>query len=211
LTVHSGVVAMRLCEHILGKNIVTSDGKKIGKIYDIIASRYYVFPRVSIAVINPKRTIRGNVKIRQIIRSVKDRKHKSFMYLPWSTVDRIEKKIFLKIDEMQWKKLCSRLQREPKMKRKLSLAKDVLNEQIVDADNHFIDRVDDVKIEKIGSSWRVIGLDIGIEGAMERLGFERVLNKLGIKLPEKLVPWYLIERVTKKDKKLFLKIPAEIL
>lgn len=205
-------MAMRFCQHILGKTIITSDGKKIGKVYDLITSRCYVFPKVSVAVIKPRRSSRSNVRIREIIRSAKDRKRKSLVYLPWSTVNQIEKKnIFLKIDEAQWEKLCNRVQQEPRMRRKLSLAQDVLNEQVVDADGHFIDRVDDVKIEKIGSSWRVIGLDIGIEGAMERLGFEKVLNKLGIKLPEKLVPWYLIERFTKKDKKLFLKIPAEIL
>jgi len=205
-------MAMRFCQHILGKTIITSDGKKIGKVYDLITSRCYVFPKVSVAAIKPRRSSRSNVRIREIIRSAKDRKRKSLVYLPWSTVNQIEKKnIFLKIDEAQWEKLCNRVQQEPRMRRKLSLAQDVLNEQVVDADGHFIDRVDDVKIEKIGSSWRVIGLDIGIEGAMERLGFEKVLNKLGIKLPEKLVPWYLIERITKKDKKLFLKIPAEIL
>jgi sporulation protein YlmC with PRC-barrel domain len=205
-------MTMRLCQHILGKSIITSDGKRIGKVYDLIASRYYVFPKVSVAVIKPRRSGRSNVSIREIIRSAKVRKRKSHMYLPWSTVNQIEKRsIFLKIDEEQWKRLCSRVRREPGMRRKLSLARDILNEQIVDSDGHFIDRVDDVKIEKIGSSWRVIGLDIGIEGAMERLGFEKVMNKLGIKLPEKLVPWYLVERVTKKDKKLFLKIPAEIL
>jgi|GEM_PF-2303660 len=205
-------MTMRLCQHILGKSIITSDGKKIGKVYDLIASRCYVFPKVSVAVIKPRRSSRSNVSIREIIRSAKVRKRKSHMYLPWSTVNQIEKKsISLKIDEEQWKRLCNRAHREPGMRRKLSLARDVLNEQIVDTDGHFIDRVDDVKIEKIESSWRVIGLDIGVEGAMERLGFEKVMNKLGIKLPEKLIPWYLVERVTKKDKKLFLKIPAEIL
>ena len=85
-------MTMRLCQHILGKSIITSDGKKIGKVYDLIASRYYVFPKVSVAVIKPRRSSRSNVSIREIIRSAKVRKRKSHMYLPWSTVNQIEKK-----------------------------------------------------------------------------------------------------------------------
>ena len=49
----------------------------------------------------------------------------------------------------------------------------MLDMQIVDADGHLVDRVDDIKIEQVGNSWGVIGLEVGIEGVLERLGFAK--------------------------------------
>lgn len=193
---------MRFCEDILKKTVITSDGEKVGKVSDLLVDSRHVFPRIFALTIKPRKRFLKKLGIRS---------KKFLIYLPWSQVKEVGKKnLLLKIDQEKFlKKVESNFKLD--FKNKIFLCKDVLDRQIVDADGRLIDRVDDIKIEQIGSSWRVIGLDIGIEGVLERLGFEKIFKKLGIKLPERMIPWYLIKKILRKKRKILLKVPGEIL
>jgi len=203
---------MRLCESLLGKTVVAIDKRKIGKVFDILVGQRHVFPKIVTLVVKVRKGSLRSIPIKEIIRSAKFKEHNNLVHVPWSDVERIEKKkVVLKLNDRQWRKIVEASPRFPRVHKKISLVRDVLDEQIVDAGGHMIDRVDDVKIERIGGSFRIIGMDIGVVGVIERLGFERILNKLGVRITEKIIPWYLVKKVSRKEKKVFLKIPGEIL
>lgn len=194
---------MRLCENILKKTVVSSDGEKIGKAQDLIVDSRHVFPRVIAVTVKPRK---------KFLKMLGVRSKKFFVYIPWSQVKEVGRKnILLKVDQEKVLRMASANSFRLDFKNKVFLCRDVLDRQIVDADGRFVDRVDDVKIEQVGNSWRVIGLDIGIEGVLERLGFEKIFKKLGIKLPEKMIPWYLVKKILRKKRKILLKVPGEIL
>ncbi|WP_309493431.1 PRC-barrel domain-containing protein [Candidatus Hecatella orcuttiae] len=201
---------MRLCENFLGKTVVTAEGEKLGKLYDIIVDPKHVFPKIDFIVVRARRRNSERISLRKIIRSVKLGR-KSFLYIPWKYVDEVERKrILLRVNAERLEEMWDEFSEFKNAKKKYSLVKDVLDEQVVDSDGRFIDRVDDVKIEQVGRTLRVIGLDIGIEGVLERLGFERILKNIGIKLPEKMIPWYLV-KLSKRARRIQLKVPGEIL
>jgi len=54
-------------------------------------------------------------------------------------------------------------------------------------------------------------MEFDLEANLERLGFEKIFKKLGIKLPERMIPWYLVKKILRKKRKILLKVPGEIL
>src|SRR5919199_1422557 len=73
------------------------------------------------------------------------------------------------------------------------LARDVLDKQVIDTDNHRMVRVNDLELGKIGSDYRLINVDIGGRGLLRRLGIEdiseRIAERLGRHLPSRAVAW----------------------
>ena len=52
------------------------------------------------------------------------------------------------------------------------LARNFLDKQIVDVDGHKVERINDIRIGKIGEKWTVIAVDIGLRGLLRRIGIE---------------------------------------
>ncbi len=73
------------------------------------------------------------------------------------------------------------------------LARDVLDKQVIDTDNHRMVRVNDLELGKIGSDYRVINVDIGGRGLLRRLGFEDIAERMAEQfrqhLPSRSVSW----------------------
>jgi magnesium transporter len=73
------------------------------------------------------------------------------------------------------------------------LARDVLDKQVIDTDDHRVVRVNDLELGKIGSDYRLINVDIGGRGLLRRLGLEDVAERLAESmhraLPSRAVAW----------------------
>lgn len=73
------------------------------------------------------------------------------------------------------------------------LARDVLDKQVIDIEDHRMVRVNDLELGRIGSDYRVLNVDIGGRGLLRRLGLEelteRIAEHLHLSIPSKAVAW----------------------
>lgn len=73
------------------------------------------------------------------------------------------------------------------------LARDVMDKQVIDTNDHRVVRVNDLELGKIGSDYRLINVDIGGRGLLRRLGLEdtaeRVADRFNRHLPSRSVAW----------------------
>ena len=70
-------------------------------------------------------------------------------------------------------KIAKDYELQPKEENELSVMKNVMDRQIIDIKGSKVVRVNDVAIQdKIGASWYVAGVDIGIQGILSWLGIE---------------------------------------
>lgn len=73
------------------------------------------------------------------------------------------------------------------------LARDVMDKQVIDVEDHRMVRVNDLELGRIGSDYRLINVDIGGRGLLRRLGVEnlaeRVAERLHRQIPNNAVSW----------------------
>ncbi len=73
------------------------------------------------------------------------------------------------------------------------LARDVLDKQVIDTENHRMVRVNDIELGKIANDYRLINVDIGGRGLLRRLGLEdaaeRIVERFNRQLPSRSVAW----------------------
>ena len=148
---------MRFLSEIIKKSVIDSEGKKIGKFKDFIASVSVTYPIVeAISVRTP---------------------NKKEINIPWENVDSINKVIKLKIKLEDIK--------EYKFKnRDIKLTEEVLDKQVVDLEGKKIKRINDLQFATTQGYYRLIGADISFKGILRRLGLEKIPKGLGIKLQE---------------------------
>lgn len=73
------------------------------------------------------------------------------------------------------------------------LARDVMDRQVIDVEDHRMVRVNDLELGRIGSDYRLLNVDIGGRGLLRRLGVEdwaeRVAERFHRQLPSNAVSW----------------------
>ncbi|HEY6041731.1 MAG TPA: CBS domain-containing protein [Anaerolineae bacterium] len=73
------------------------------------------------------------------------------------------------------------------------LARDVLDKQVIDTNDHRMVRVNDLEFGKIGTDYRLINVDIGGRGLLRRLGLEdtaeRIAEVLHQDMPGRALAW----------------------
>jgi len=86
----------------------------------------------------------------------------------------------------------------------------ILDQQIVDIDDLKVVRVNDVLLAWIKSSLCLVGVDVGFNGIMRRLGLMWVPKRLGLlRLPEHIISWSYIDPLDPALRKVQLKIPRK--
>ncbi len=77
--------------------------------------------------------------------------------------------------------------------KEIYLARDVMDKQVIDVEDHRMVRVNDLELGRIGSDYRLINVDIGGRGLLRRLGMEdlveRVAERLARQIPNNSVSW----------------------
>lgn len=73
------------------------------------------------------------------------------------------------------------------------LARDLLDKQVIDTNDHRVVRVNDLELGKIGTDYRLINVDIGGRGLLRRLGVEdfaeHIAERFNRDLPSRSVAW----------------------
>ena len=145
--------------------MLDSEGKKIGKFKDFVASVSVTYPIVEAI------TIRTSDK--------KD------INVPWEDVDKINKEIKLKVKYEDIK--------EYKLKnRDIKLADEVLDKQVVDLEGKKLKRINYLQFATTKDYYRLIGADISFKGILRRLGLEKIPAGLGIKLQDDNISWKML-------------------
>ena len=143
---------MRYLSEIIKKTVIDSQGNKVEKFKDFVASVSVTYPIVEAICV--KTSDKGDINI------------------PWEYVDSINKEIKLKIKLEDIK--------EYKFKnRDIKLTEEVLDKQVVDLEGKKIKRINDLQFATTQGYYRLIGADIGFKGILRRLGLEKIPQGIG--------------------------------
>jgi magnesium transporter len=91
----------------------------------------------------------------------------------------------------------------------LSLARQVLDHQIIDVNGVRVVRVNDLQLAPADGHYRLIGVDISTAALLRRMGANRVLGALGVKLTPKAIAWESVEPVESGTAGVKLKVSHE--
>ena len=171
---------MRFLSEIINKPVIDSEGNKIGKFKDFVASVSVTYPIVEAI------TIRTTDK-------------KDFN-VPWEYVVSVNKEIKLKIKLADIK--------EYKLKnRDILLADEVLDKQVVDLEGRKLKRINDLQFATTQNYYRLIGADISFKGILRRLGLEKIPKGIGIHLQDDNISWKDVDVLESNVSRLKLKVP----
>ncbi|MBI2251574.1 MAG: magnesium transporter [Armatimonadetes bacterium] len=83
------------------------------------------------------------------------------------------------------------------------LKEDLLDKQIVDTYGYRVVKVNDLQLNKIDGQYHLVGVDVGTQGLLRRLGLENIVEKLAkifhIKFPQNIIPWDYVEPLDVKN------------
>ncbi|HMK53504.1 MAG TPA: CBS domain-containing protein [Methanobacteriaceae archaeon] len=164
------------------KPIVNHNGRKIGKLNDVIVSSETPYPIIKAIVM--------------------DKTDKTQFKIPWNQIEELGKSIILKSD-------LNTISEYQNKKADINLVRDVLDRQVVDIEDKKIRRVNDLKLSSTNDYYHVIGVDIGIHGILRRLGLNRIVKTIGVKGQEDLIAWNDIDTIHSDYSKLKLKVPKQ--
>lgn len=175
---------MPFLSELLGKAVTDVDGEPIGRLTDLVASKYAEIPHPEVVAV--------------LVRHRRER-----YLIPFSSVAALQGmaiSINRKAEEIN-----------PYLPNEhdLFLARDVLDKQIIDTNDLRVVRVNDIEITRARTHYFVANVDIGGLGLIRRLGFvraaRRLRNRRG-KQPEG-ISWENVELIT-GGKQLRLKVPG---
>jgi len=153
---------------LLGRKVVASDGRPIGRAADVIVERVDPYPLVV-----------GLVVRRRFSRAA--------AALPWSCVTAIEPTLTctLRVDAAAAPAAAPET---------IRLREEVLDKQIVDTFGAKVVRVNDLHFLRINSQLRLVHFDVGLRGLMRRLGWEKGLTRtlqwlFSYELTDNLIGW----------------------
>jgi magnesium transporter len=171
---------MRFISEIINKPVIDSEGTKIGKFKDFVASVSVTYPIVEAITIRTA--------------------DKKDFNVPWEYIDSINKEIKLKIKFTDIT--------EYKLKnRDILLADEVLDKQVVDLEGRKLKRINDLQFATTQNYYRLIGADISFKGILRRLGLEKIPKGFGIKLKDDNISWKDVDVLESNVSRLKLKVP----
>lgn len=160
---------------IIGLDILDAQGQWIGYLQDIAMNpQGDIFPKATQLIIK-----RGSFTSRE------------YSSVSWEDIAYIEQDVRLKLDSS---KII--FQKTP-MRCDFSLKRDVLDQQIVDTDNHKVERVNDIHLLRLENQLYAAHVDVGLRALVRRLEWTFVVDRV-VKLikpkaryliDEELVPW----------------------
>jgi magnesium transporter len=138
---------------LLDKPVVDKNNSATGELYDIIVKPSEVYPQSSHLI------IRKGISVRK------------YALIPWSDIADIdEKEIRLKVD----KELLV-FEDKHDNKEELTLRRDILDQQVVDIQDHKVIRINDIHLLSVDNYLMIAHVDISSRGLLRRLGFEKLV------------------------------------
>ncbi len=178
---------MAFLSEIMGRNITDMDGNPIGKLDDLVAREVAEFPHP---------VVDGLVILSR------HEKH----IIPFSEV------VSLLAPTIILRCKAGDLPTYTPADEDVLLSRDVLDKQIIDTDGARVVRVNDLELVRIGGSFYVSNVDIGLAGILRRMGIARptrgLMAALKLPAPANAIPWDSVE-LLRHDQFMRLRVPTE--
>lgn len=175
---------MQYISELLGAPVCDPDGRVVANVSDVLVAADADYPAVDAVALKP-------------------RKGGQQRTVPWSA---------LRLEDDRRVALSSTLAEVPSFEpstHELSLARQVLDHQIIDVNGVRVVRVNDLQLALTDGTYRLIGVDISTAGLLRRMGAARFLNAIGLKLTPKAIAWEAVEPVESGGAGVKLKMPHE--
>ena len=169
---------------VIGRPVRDMNGEPLGKVADLIVAVGERYPPVTGLVFSTDR--------RKI-------------FLPWSSVESLDiSGARLKTSTLDMNKFSQR-------PNEILLRADLLDKQIVDIDGRRVVRVNDVSLDEVRGSMRLVAVDVGAAGILRRLGIEGPYRTLarGLRLPlrERYIDWEDVDPLESSIAAVRLRVP----
>jgi magnesium transporter len=177
---------MFFASEFIGRPVVDADGKRLGKLRDLIATRH------------------GDIHHPQLV-AIEVKQSSGSVFIP---IDEVAALISLAIP---LKKRFSEISQYKTQPEDLHLVRDVLDKQIIDTDGMRVVRVNDLQLTRVNGSVYVANVDISGAGLIRRLGLGSLADRLSShsrssELPS-IISWENIELLS-SDQPMRLKVPT---
>jgi CBS domain-containing protein len=183
----SGLKMFLFFSELLGRSVIDSNGKSLGKLVDLKVKLGELFPNV--------------VTLR-----IKPRGDKSSLALDWSEIQSLNGNLVsLKPDaEKKFKPL-------ELSEGEILLKEELLDKQVVDTYGAKIERVNDIHLLITDGELRIVHVDFGMRGIFRRLGWIKIVDFLtnwffAYRFPEKMISWKYVQPLASDPKKKDLKL-----
>ncbi|MGI8848184.1 MAG: magnesium transporter [Candidatus Dormibacteria bacterium] len=100
----------------------------------------------------------------------------------------------------------------PHAKDELWLARDILDNQVVDTDGRRVVRINDLQLQSVNGRLHLVGVDIGARGMLRRMGpgverlGRRITRLLGRDFPQRVISWETVDPVASDERSIRLRI-----
>jgi magnesium transporter len=174
---------MQYVSELLGASVRDPDGHIVAKVADLLVPADADYPAVEAVAL---KTSHGEPRI-----------------VPWSA---------LRVLDNGRISLAGPLAQAPNFEpraNELSLARQILDHQIIDVNGVRVVRVNDLQLAPRDGSYRLVGVDVSTAGLLRRMGAGWVVSMLGNRLVAKAIPWEDIEPVESGTAGVKLKVSHE--
>jgi len=158
---------------LVGRNVVDSANQAVGKLSDMVVSDNAAYP-IIMAV------------------SVKTRRGKAPVYVPWDQVVTLDEPVVLRqpLDQIT-----------PYQTRdgEVCIGAQILDRQIIDVEGHKVVRANDLRLARTNGHYRLIGVDIGGQALLRRLGLRPLTKRLGMSTKENFIAWEDVDPLATRD------------
>jgi magnesium transporter len=168
----------------IGRPVLDRNGESIGTVHDLIVAIGDSYPPVTGLVVKTGR--------REI-------------FLPWASVAGFDEAgARLRTATIDIGKFRQR-------PNEILLKQDLLDKQIVDIDGRKVVRVNDLRLDEVEGSFRLVAVDVGASGLLRRLGiegpFRTIARNLRVSVQEKYIDWEDVDPVESTIAGVRLKVP----
>ena len=175
---------MPYLSQIIGRAVRDQAGEPIGKLADLIVAVGERYPPVTGIVI------------------ATDRRR---IFLHWADVEQLDERgATLRTAKLD----ITRFRQRPN---EILLKGDLLDKQIVDIDGRRIVRVNDLRLDEVDGSLRLVAVDVGAAGLLRRLGFEgpfrTIARNLRLPLAERYIDWEDVDPLESSIASVRLRVP----
>ncbi len=168
---------------LLGSDVLDPDGRAVAKVTDLIVAAETDFPPVDAVVVKP-----ANGALRSV---------------SWASVR------VLGPSSLGLAAPLERVAPHEMSERDLSLARQVLDRQIIDTNGVRVVRVNDLELARTDGQLRLVGIDVSTAGLLRRLWMGRLLSALGVRPSAPSIAWQDVEPVESGEAGVKLRVPRE--
>jgi magnesium transporter len=166
---------------VLGRPVINERGRKIGTLDDMIMAPGETFPEVSHLIV---------------------KNGKRLSAIPWSSILLFNRFV------TSVSGVAADLSPFEPGDQEILVKRDILDKQIVDVDGAKVVRVNDLKIGSYKDVLCIFSVDIGLNGLLRRLGYDRVGKKiasfLGREIPRQEISWEFVQPLEPNSSRLAL-------